>query len=139
MRSVFGAAGSLLATLCLLLFASTVFAQSDRGIITGTVTDTTGAVVANVAIEARQLETGAVFPTATTSTGSYTLTELPVGPYEITATVAGFKKYVRTGVTVQVAQTLRVDIPMEVGTATESVTVSAEASLLKTETGDVST
>src|SRR3984957_9318574 len=139
MRSVFGAAGSLLATLCLLLFASVVFAQSDRGIITGTVTDTTGAVVANVAIEARQLETGAVFPTATTSTGSYTLTELPVGPYEITATVAGFKKYVRTGVTVQVAQTLRVDIPMEVGTAPESVTVSAEASLLKTETGDIST
>jgi hypothetical protein len=139
MRASFVAAASLLAALCLLLFASAAFAQSDRGIITGTVTDTTGAVVANVAIEARQLETGAVFPTATTSTGSYTLTELPVGPYEITATVAGFKKYVRTGVTVQVAQTLRVDIPMEVGTATESVTVSAEASLLKTETGDVST
>ena len=91
----------------MLLFPSAAFAQSDRGIITGTVTDTTGAVVANVAIEARQLETGAVFPTTSTSTGSYTLTELPVGPYEVTATVAGFKKYVRSGITVQVAQTLR--------------------------------
>jgi hypothetical protein len=133
MRSVCVAAGLLLATCCFL------FAQSDRGIITGTVTDTTGAVVSNVAIEARQLETGSVFPTTTTSTGSYTLSELPVGSYEVTATVPGFKKYVRTGITVQVAQTLRIDIPMEVGTATESVTVSAEASLLKTETGDLST
>ena len=139
MRSVFVATGSLFTTLCLLLFASVALAQSDRGIITGTVTDTTGAVVANVTIEARQVETGAVFPTTTTSTGSFTLSELPVGSYEVTATVPGFKKYVRTGITVQVAQTLRVDIPLEVGTSAESVTVSAEASLLKTETGDIST
>jgi hypothetical protein len=139
MRSVSVAIGSLRTTLCLLLFALVAFAQSDRGIITGTVTDTTGAVIANVAIEARQLETGSVFPTTTTTTGSYTLTELPVGSYEITATVPGFKKYVRSGITVQVAQTLRVDIPLEVGSSSESVTVSAEASLLKTETGDVST
>src|ERR1700733_6767388 len=132
MRSVFGAAGSLLATLCLLLFASAAFAQSDRGIITGTVTDTTGSVVANVAIEARQLETGAVFPTTTTSTGNYTLSELPVGSYEVTATYSGFKKYVRSGITVEVAQTLRIDIPLQIGAASESVTVSAEASLPKT-------
>jgi hypothetical protein len=137
MRSLFVAA---CLELCLLLFASAaLFAQSDRGIITGTVTDTTGAVVANVSIEARQSETGAVFPTTTTSTGNYTLTELPVGSYEVAATVPGFKKYVRSGITVQVAQTLRIDIALEVGTSSESVTVSAEASLLKTETGDVST
>ena len=139
MRSVCVAAGSLLATISLLLFASAAFAQSDRGIITGTVTDPTGAVVANAMIEARQLDTGAVFPTTSTSTGNYTLSQLPVGPYEITATLSGFKKYVRSGITVQVAQTLRVDIPMEVGASTESVTVSAEASLLKTESGDIST
>ena len=136
MRSMFVAACS---ALCLLMFASAAFAQSDRGIITGTVTDSTGAVMANVAIQARQLETGAVFPTTTTSTGNYNLSELPVGSYEVTATVSGFKKYVRSGITVQVAQTLRIDIPLEVGASTESVTVSSEASLLKTETGDVST
>lgn len=139
MRSVCVAAKSLLAVCSLFVFASSIFGQSDRGIITGTVTDSTGAVVANAMIEAKQLDTGAVFPTTSTSTGNYTLTELPVGPYEITATLPGFKKYVRSGITVQVAQTLRIDIPMEVGTSTESVTVSAEASLLKTETGDVST
>jgi hypothetical protein len=139
MRAKFAAAYLLLTTICLLLAVSAAFAQSDRGIITGTVTDTTGAVVAGVAVEARQLETGAVFPTTSTTSGVYNLSELPVGPYEVTATFAGFKKYVRSGITVQVAQTIRVDIPMEVGTSSESVTVSAEASLLKTETGDVST
>jgi len=139
MRSVFVAARAVLTIFCVLLIVSVAFAQSDRGIITGTVTDTTGAVVPNVTIEARQMETGSVFTTTTTSTGNYTLTELPVGSYEVSAAVPGFKRYVRTGITVQVAQTLRIDIPMEVGTATESVTVAADASLLKAETGDVST
>ena len=125
-------------TSCLLLFASAVSAQSDRGTITGTVSDTSGAVVANAQIQARQLETGALFPTTSTDTGNYTLVQLPVGPYEVTATVGGFKKFVRSGIAVQVAQTLRVDISLEVGAASESVTVSAEGSLLKTESGDVS-
>ncbi len=79
-----------------------------------------------------------MFPTTTTATGSYTLSELPVGTYEVSATVSGFKKYTRSGITVQVAQTLRIDIPLQVGAASESVTVSADASLLKTESGDVS-
>ena len=122
----------------LLLFATAMFAQSDRGTITGTVTDTSGAIVANAQIQAKQLETGAVFPTTSTDTGNYTLVQLPVGPYEVAVFVPGFKKFVRSGISVQVAQTLRVDIPLEVGAASESVTVSAEGSLLKTESGDVS-
>jgi len=129
---------SIVAALCSLLLASAAFAQSDRGTITGTVTDTSGAVIANAQIQAKQLETGSVFPTTSTDTGNYTLTQLPVGPYEITVTVSGFKKFVRSGLTVQVAQTMRIDIPLEIGASTESVTVSAEASLLKTESGDVS-
>jgi hypothetical protein len=129
---------SLIGAVCSLLFASALFAQSDRGTITGTVTDTSGAVVANAQIQARQLETGANFPTTSTETGNYTLTQLPVGPYEVTVTNPGFKKFVRSGFAVQVAQVLRIDIRLEVGAASESVTVSAEASLLKTESGDVS-
>jgi hypothetical protein len=126
-------------TAILVLTASAAFAQSDRGTITGTVTDTSGAVIANTMIQAKQLETGALFPTTSTDTGNYTLTQLPVGSYEVSATAAGFKKFTRSGITVQVAQTMRIDIPLEVGAASESVTVSAEGSLLKTETGDIST
>src|SRR5258708_6238990 len=124
--------------LCLLLCASFAFAQSDRGTITGTITDTSGAVIAGAPIEARQTESGALFQTASTDTGNYTLAQLPVGPYELTVAVQGFKRYVRSGINVQVAQTLRIDVSLEVGAASEAVTVTADASLLKTESGDVS-
>ena len=131
MRSVFLAAS---------LFACAVvaFAQSDRGTITGTVADPAGAVVASASIEARNVETGALYPAATTETGNYTLAQLPAGQYEITVTVPGFKKYTRSGIRVEVAQTLRIDIGLEVGAASESVTVQADAALLKTESGELS-
>jgi len=58
-----------------------------------------------------------------TATGNYTLAELPAGTYEIAVTVPGFKKFVRQGLTIQVAQAVRIDIALEVGNATESVTV----------------
>jgi hypothetical protein len=120
------------------VFLGTAFAQSDRGTITGTVTDPAGAVVANSAVEARNVETGVVYPTVTTGTGNYTIAQLPVGTYEVTVTAPGFKKYVRQGLQVQVAQILRVDAALEVGAATESVTVTEAAPLLNTETGDIS-
>jgi hypothetical protein len=132
MRSVFAAA-------CLVLCAMLAFAQGDRGTITGTVIDPAGAVVANAMIQARNTATGTVYQAATTETGNYTFAELPFGTYEVSVSVPGFKKFIRQNLTVQVAQTLRVDITLEVGAASEAVTVSAEASMLKTESGDVST
>jgi len=128
-----------LVSMCLLASAIVVFAQSDRGTITGTVADPAGAVVANAPIEAKNSQTGAAFQAASSETGNFTLAQLPVGTYEISVAVAGFKKYVRQNITVGVAQTVRVDIALEVGSATESVTVSELSSLLKTESGEVST
>jgi len=115
-----------------------VFAQSDRGTITGTVADPAGAVVANAPIEAKNTETGAVFQAASSDTGNYTLAQLPVGNYEMSVTVAGFKKYIRQNIAVQLAQTVRVDVALEVGSAAESVTVTEQTSLLKTESGELS-
>src|SRR6266567_8222979 len=125
--------------LTLLLFiAVAAFAQSDRGTITGTVSDPVGAVIANAAIEVRSVATGAVYPGASSGTGNYTIAQLPAGAYELTVTVAGFKKFVRTNLEVQVAGTLRVDPKLELGSASESVTVTEAASLIKTEGGEVS-
>src|SRR5689334_15332122 len=129
---------SLLLALCIVLFAWTAFAQGDRGTITGTISDPQGAVLANAPVQARNADTGTVYQAATTATGNYTFAELPFGQYEVVVVAPGFKRYVRQNLTVQVAQTLRVDITLEVGTASEAVTVMAEASLLKTETGDIS-
>ena len=123
---------------CLLLAVSAAVAQTDRGVITGTVSDPAGAVVANAPIQARNSGTGVAYKGATSSTGNYTLPQLPPGSYELEVTIPGFKKYDRSGITVQVAQTLRVDVQLEVGSAAESVTVVADASLLKTESGELS-
>ncbi len=120
------------------VLALAAWAQSDRGTITGTVADPAGAVVANAAIQARNVDTGALYEGASSSTGNYTIAQLPPGNYELSTAVAGFKKYVRQNLTIQVAQVLRIDIPLEVGAATESVTVNEAAPLLNTETGDVS-
>ena len=120
------------------ILACLALAQGDRGAITGTISDPAGAVVAGAAVEARHVETGTIYPAQTTSTGNYTISQLPVGAYEISVIVPGFKKYVRSGLSVQVAETLRVDVTLEVGSASESVTVTETASLLKTESGELS-
>ncbi len=122
----------------LLLGSSVLFAQGDRGTITGTVIDPAGAAVTAAALEARNVQTGAVYQTTSTSTGNYTLPQMPTGGYELTVTVPGFKKFVQQNIALPVAQTLRIDVVLEVGTASESVTVTAEVSLLKTESGELS-
>ncbi len=123
---------------CVLLVLGSAFAQSDRSTITGTISDPAGAVVANAAISAVNQDTGIEYQAASTATGNYGINELPVGRYQLSVTVPGFKKYVRQGLDVQARQTYRIDIALEVGNATESVTVQAEAPLLKTESGELS-
>ena len=128
----------LLVIVCLFLSASKAFAQTDRGTLTGTVSDTTGAVIPGVAIEARNVQTGAAYQAGSSETGNYTLAQLPAGTYELSAMLPGFKRFVRTGLIVSVATVLRIDITLDVGTAGESVTVEAASPLLKTESGEVS-
>ena len=115
-----------------------VFAQTDRGIITGTVADPANAVMPGAKITVRSIETDAIYETVTTSTGNYTLPSLPAGTYDLTVEAAGFSRYVQNGITVQVAQTARVDIQMRVGSTTDSVIVNADAPLLKTESAEQS-
>jgi len=116
-----------------LLCAAAALAQSDRGTITGTVSDSAGAVVPGAVVVATNSETGVQSRTVTTSTGNYTIPSLPVGLYDVSVEVPGFKKHLQRGIKVQVAQTERVDIGLEVGTAAESVTVTSDAPLLKSE------
>ena len=123
---------------CWLVTSPMLLAQSDRGNITGTVSDPAGAVVAGASVEARNTDTGATSPVATSATGNYTIAELAAGTYELSVTSAGFKRFIRPGLIVQAAQTIRVDAALEVGSASESVTINAEAALLKTESGELS-
>jgi len=113
-------------------------AQSDRGAITGTVQDPAGAVVPDATIVARNTKNGSVFQTVTTPTGNFTIASMPVGTYDLTLEAPGFKKVTQEGVRVQVAQVLRLDFALLVGATAESITVTAEAPLLKTENGEQS-
>ncbi|MBV9743931.1 MAG: carboxypeptidase regulatory-like domain-containing protein, partial [Acidobacteriia bacterium] len=118
--------------------AALAFGQGANSTITGTVTDPTGSVVPGVAVEARNTETGAVYSGASTAAGNYAIPNLPVGTYTVTAKAQGFKTYTHENLAIAAAQILREDIKLEVGAATETVTVQAEATLLKTETGELS-
>jgi len=127
-----------LTVVAIFLLARAAFAQSDRGTITGTVSDPAGAVVAGAPIQARNVETSVVYESATSTTGNYTIAQLPAGTYDVSVGVVGFKKYTRAGLAVQVAQTMRIDIFLEVGGTTDSVTVTEAAPLLRTESGELS-
>lgn len=121
-----------------LLGIAAAFAQGNRGSITGTITDPAGAVVAGAAVEGRNVGSGALYATVTTSTGNYTLSELPPGNYEVSFTSPGFKVLIRGPLEVGARQTLRIDGTLEVGTAAESITVTDAAPLLITESAEVS-
>ena len=121
----------------LLLCGLYAMAQSG-GSITGTVTDPAGAVVPSAPVEAKNSGTGIVYRGASSGTGNYTLSQLPVGTYEISVSAPGFKKAVRSGVEVAAATTFRVDFTLQVGAASESVTITEQTPLLKTESGELS-
>jgi hypothetical protein len=121
-----------------LLGVAAGLAQGDRGSITGTVVDPAGAVVAGVGVEAKNTASGSLHPTVTTSTGNYTISELPPGSYQLTITAPGFKTLVRGPIEVGARQILRIDGTLEVGATTESVTVTDAAPLLITESAEVS-
>ncbi|PYR98024.1 MAG: hypothetical protein DMG12_23590, partial [Acidobacteria bacterium] len=127
-----------LSVICVFVFSLTAFGQTDRGTITGTVSDATGAVIPGAAIEAKNVATGAVYQAGSSETGNYTLAQLPAGTYEVSVNLPGFRKFVRAGIVVEVARILRIDATLQVGTATEAVTVEAESPLLKTESGEIS-
>jgi hypothetical protein len=122
----------------ILLSVLSLFAQTDRSTITGTVVDPAGAVVANAGIEVRNPASGAIFAVGTTATGNYVVS-VPAGTYDLTVTVQGFKKYTRTGIQVNAASAVRQDVTLEVGSTTESITVVDTTPALKTESAEMST
>src|SRR5687767_3112784 len=99
----------LLPLLVALLFVSVAAAQTDRGTITGTVTDSSGAVLVGAKVTVVNSATGSSVETSTSGAGLFTVPQLTVGVYRVTIEQAGFKKHVEEGVTVALGQTVRVE------------------------------
>ena len=113
-------------------------AQTSTATILGTVKDTSGALVPGVSITVKHTERGLTRSVMSGERGAYTVPLLPVGAYEITTTMPGFKQAVRSGINLVVGQEAVVDLTLEVGANTEQVTVTEEAPLVNTTTSSTS-
>lgn len=116
----------------LLMTACVASAQLSTATVHGAIVDGTGAVIPNAKVTLTQTETGFVRTLTTNSAGEYHGEFLPVGPYTITVQAQGFKDLLRKGITLTVSQDLQLDLAMELGSASETITVSGEAPLINT-------
>jgi hypothetical protein len=107
-------------------------------ILSGTVTDQSGAVVSGATVNVKSIDTGAVRTTSTDDSGLYRVFSLPVGEYEIRAQKPDFTDAVRTGVHLVVGQSATVDLGLRVGGSSQEVTVNADAPLVGVVTRDIS-
>ena len=117
----------------LLSMTMPVLGQLNRGSITGTVSDSAANRITSVDIVATNIATGVHFSTISNETGIYTLQNLPLGTYSVVYRKDGFVKYKREGVIIAVGEVARLDVVLEVGAVTNTVTVTANASVLQTE------
>jgi hypothetical protein len=116
-----------LSVVCIFLLSSILCAQTFRGTILGTVTDPSGNLIAGATVKVRNSGTGLERTVATSASGTYTITELPIGSYSVTVTQAGFQTSVTSDVAVDVATERRVDVQLKVGQVTQTVEVSGES------------
>jgi len=121
--------------LWLLILALPAMAQRTTGSVVGIITDTSGAIVPNAEITVTNVDTGITRTAASESTGNYRVPSLPPGRYRVTAEIAGFRKAVRDGITLEVDQDVRIDFSLQVGDVRQEVTISEAAPLVNTETG----
>src|ERR1039457_5579608 len=117
-----------------LLAAGLAFGQAGgTGTIQGTVTDPSGAVVGGAAVTASNLGTGIKTERQTTDAGFFVLSLLPPGEYTVTVTSAGFQSLTRIRVIVDALATVGLDFKLQIGAATQSVTVEEAPSMLRSE------
>src|SRR5438094_8931938 len=127
--------GSVTAIVALIALGTCLsLAQISTATILGTVKDTSGALVPGVSITVKHTESGLTRSVVSGERGAYNVPLLPVGAYEITTTMPGFKQQVRTGINLVVGQEAVVDLTLEVGANYEQVPVTEEAPLVNATT-----
>src|ERR1041384_4890405 len=114
-----------------LLATSMAYAQATAQ-ISGTVTDTSGGVLPGVDVTVTQTATGFMRNTVTDTSGTYVLPNLPIGPYQIDASLSGFKGFRQTGIVLQVGSSPTINITLGLGELTETVSVQAATPLVDT-------
>jgi hypothetical protein len=113
--------------------------QSERGNITGIITDSSGASVAGAQVAVIKLDTNAAMRSAASAAGEYNLPSLPPGSYRLEISAAGFKRFVQQNIVVPAGSTVRIDARLELGQITEQIEVTATAGTIQTDNAKVST
>src|SRR3954470_7090817 len=121
----------LMAIVLVCLTCSGVWAQATAQ-ISGSVQDSSGAVLPGTEITATQTETGVARTVVSNETGHYVLPNLPVGPYKLEASLPGFRKFAQTGIVLQVNSNPAIKITMQVGQVSETIEVQANAAMVET-------
>jgi hypothetical protein len=124
----------ILSALSLSLIYAAAVQAGEGGRISGTIEDTSGALVVGARVTVTNVGTGVTRTTTTDDHGTYIFAELPVGPYQITVESTGFRLYRRTGIALYVGSSLLIDAKLEVGQALQAVTV--EEGAVRVETSD---
>lgn len=131
---------TLAAFLCAIVaMAGTSLAQSPHSTITGTVTDAQQARIPGVEVTAVQIETNQKFSTVASEEGVYAIPSLPIGRYEVTASLPGFKTFRRSGIVLEVGQRLRLDIQLQIGEVNTTTVVTGSVSRVQTEDSSLGT
>ncbi len=121
------------------LVASSLFAQSERGSISGLAADPTGAAIAGAEVVVTNLDTNGVLRTVTAASGEYSAPNLSPGRYRVEITITGFKRFVQPTAVVTAGSVVRVDATLQLGQTTEQIEVTAAASVVQTDSARVST
>ena len=123
--------------LCVFFLSGVALAQVVTGTISGTVSDSTGAVIPGASVSILNVNTGISRTVTTDAAGLYRVPQLGLGDYEVAVESAGFQTSVRSGITLTVGREAVVDFTLQVGAVTERVTVTGEAPLIDTRTATV--
>ena len=124
----------LAVVMSILIIVTTVYAQRGRGTILGAVTDAGGAVVPGAVVTVTSTATNVASTTTTNTDGNFTVPNLEVGGYTLTVAKDGFKKALRSGITLEVDQRAQIDVGLETGAVSEVIEVSSQTSLVDTTT-----
>ena len=129
--------GALVVLLFSALAVSNLHAQVNTAVLSGTALDTTGAVIAGAQIQATDVGTGISYAATTDGAGRYTLPEMPIGTYTVSAQKTGFQKLVQTGIILTVGAHPVLDFTLKVGHTSEVVEVHGQATTVDTTTAAV--
>ncbi|HEY5212687.1 MAG TPA: carboxypeptidase-like regulatory domain-containing protein, partial [Acidobacteriaceae bacterium] len=130
---------SLLAILCcaVLLMPLRLFGQADQGSIAGIVQDSSGAAIGRANVTLTDTDTGLVLKTKTGSSGIYTFSPIKIGNYSISAVAPGFSVTDQQHIHVDAQSKLNVPLTLQLGSVSQTITVSSPPPLLQTESGSV--